>query len=109
MKLVILTGALREVAPTSTTLLSVNVKPFRQMTLEVENQDGSQTLDVTIWRRCSVDGEFSQSQLDLLSGMAPGESRCVDLDVSGTLDLEIRGVASGLGLTCRIAGTLVEV
>ena len=107
-KLLLLTEATHDVLPTPTTLLTLGVKQFSQLTLEVENQDGTQTLDVLIWRRASVNGPYSLSPFDLLTGIAPGESRCVDIDVTGTVDFQLRAQASGIGLTCRTAGTLVE-
>lgn len=103
MKLLFLQGADYSVLPTPTTLVTVSCRPYKQMTVEVENKDGSQNLTVQVWRRCSVDGAFSLSPLDLLSDMTPGESRCIDLDVSASVDVRLIGIASGVGLTARVA------
>ena len=96
------------VLPTPTTVLTTDVQAWKQLTLEVTNNDGSQTLDVNIYRRCSDSGPWSLSPFDGLVGIAAGDSVCVDLDVSGTTAIQLRATASGIGLSARIAGLLVE-
>jgi hypothetical protein len=107
-KLKLLASVTQSVLPTPTTLFTAAVEQYKQLTVEVENLDGSQTLDVQVWRRASTTGSYSLSPLDLLSGIQPGESRCVDFDISGTLFIQLRATASGIGLSCRTAGTLIE-
>jgi hypothetical protein len=96
------------VLPTPTTILTVDVKSWTQLTLEVSNNDGSQTLNVLVYRRCSDTGPWSLSPFDYLQNIAPGTSACADLDVSGTTAIQLRATASGIGLSARLAGLLVE-
>jgi len=108
MKLLALLGSTHSALPTATTILTVDVRAWRQLTLEVKNLDGSQTLDVEIWRRCSDDGDYSLSPFDPFDAILPGASACADLDVSGSTHVQLRATASGIGLDCRTAGLLVE-
>lgn len=108
MKSLALRGVTQSVLPTPTTILTVRVLDCGLMTVEVKNQDGSQTLDVQVWRRCSLDGDYSLSPYDYFTGIAAGASACADLDVRGCVDVQLRATASGIGLNCRVAGLLVE-
>lgn len=96
------------VAPTATSLLRIRVEQWGLLTVEVENTDPSQELAVTVWRRLTSSSAWSQSTLSDLAAIGPGESRCVDLDIRGTTEIELRAQASGAGLTANVAGVLVE-
>jgi hypothetical protein len=96
------------IPPTPFVILTVDVKSWSQLTLEVTNNDGSQTLNVLVYRRCSDSGPWSLSQFDYLQNIAAGASACADLDVSGTTAIQLRATASGVGLSARLAGLLVE-
>lgn len=86
--------------------MRVTTEGYDQATLEVFNTDGSQTLTVAVWRSSTRTGELSESPTTLLYSIQPGKSKCVDLDVSGTVRLELRGVASGAGLTAEVGGNV---
>lgn len=107
MKLV-LSPATRSVLPTATDILTVDVTEWQQLTVEVKNLDGSQTMAVEIWRRCSPDGDYSLSPFDPFGTLAPGASQCADMDVSGSTHVQLRATASGIGCDCRTAGVLVR-
>lgn len=108
-KLLELQPTVQTILPTPTVMATVRCSKATGLTIEVENQDASQTLDVLIYRRCSNDGPWSLSPLSALLQAIPAlGSVCVDLDVWGTLDVQLRGIASGAGLTARLAGLIVE-
>ena len=94
------------VLPTQTIVATVHTLRRNKLTVEFKNTDGSQTLDVTIYRRASLTGDYSPSNYGGLTGIPPGESRCADLDVSGSVDTQFRAQASGIGLTAQWAGVL---
>lgn len=104
----LLSPVTQSVLPTPTTLTQVRVVQFKQLTVEVTNNDGSQTLSVSILRRCSDGGSFSPTGLLGLDSIGPGQTACVDIDVSGCTDVRLQGTASGAGLTARVAGMLLE-
>lgn len=95
------------VLPTPTTILRAHTREFDRLTCDVENTDGSQTLTVYVWRRAASGSAYSKSDYDAMVSIPAGESRCVDLDVGGTLDIELRAQASGIGLSCNVGGQLV--
>ncbi len=94
------------VAPSPSTMMRLTTEGYDQATLEVFNTDVSQVLTVSVWRSATRDGELSESPTTLFYAIQPGKSKCVDLDVSGSLRLELRGVASGAGLTAEVGGNL---
>jgi hypothetical protein len=96
------------VLPTPSTILTLAVLEWSQLTVEITNLDATQTLTVEIWRRCSNTGDFSKSPFDPFSGISPGDSACADMDVSGSTHIQLRATASGIGLSCRMAGLLTE-
>lgn len=99
----------RAVLPTPTTITTVRVTQYGLLTVEVTNLDGSQTLTVQIWRRCSQDGDFSLSEYSPFENIAAGASACADFDVRGCVDVQLRATASGIGLDCRMAGLMVDL
>jgi hypothetical protein len=97
------------VLPTPTVLTTIRTLRATGLTLEVTNQDASQTLDVFIYRRCTDTGPWSLSPLSALFAAIPAlGSVCVDMDVWGTVDLQVRGTASGAGLNARLGALSVE-
>jgi hypothetical protein len=96
------------VGNTSTVMLRTKLPEWGLLTLEVENTDGSQTLSCVINRRLTASSAWSESSLPDLADIPAGQARCVDIDCRGTYELEVRGTASGAGLTANVAGILVE-
>lgn len=85
------------VAPTSTVVVSLDVRDDEWLTMQVDNLDGSQTFTGTIERRVSEQMTWSQSTIGDFAGIAAGGSATADLDVSGTGFLRLVGVMSGAG------------
>jgi hypothetical protein len=99
--------ALREtvpILPTSTVMATVDVRDSRLVAVSVKNLDvGVQTLTVTIGRRCSLADDFSPAQtFEDFTDIPAGAQRTVDFDCGVNLELEVRGIASGLGLNAII-------
>jgi hypothetical protein len=97
------------VQPTSTVILNAHVPEWALLTVELLNQDVSQVMDVSVWRRLTSASAWSQTSLPDFAGMQPGESRCADIDIRGTYEVQLRATASGAGLSATVAGILVEV
>lgn len=105
--MILLPPVTRDVLPTPTVLTTVRVREQRRLAFEVTNNDGSQTLAVTVQQRLSTTGDFSDTTVPDLLDIPAGATRSVILDVAGLMDVRLSGVASGGGLTCRVAGTLL--
>lgn len=102
--------ASKAVAPTATLLCTVHVEQFAQLCMEFENLDGgAQTLDIIMKVRASRGGSYTTSTLSEFLGITvAGGPACVPVNVTGYVDVQFYGTASGAGLNCRWAGTLVR-
>jgi hypothetical protein len=90
------------VAPTATTMATVDVSKASTICVHVKNNDGAQTLDCTVWRRAHPLNDFVASTLSDLAGIAAGASAGVDVDCGADYEVQVTGVASGAGLTATI-------
>ena len=91
------------VGPTSTVMATVDIRDTRTCAVAVKNTDASQTLDVTLRRRCDSRDDFAPTNTPLeLEAILPGEQRACDIDVGVHVELEVLGVASGAGLDAVI-------
>lgn len=93
------------VAPTETTILSVSrdsLRGAKRLTVGVENSDASQTFVGTAYRRMNGMTVWAPAPIESFSMVGPLASVVVDLDVEGTDELEIRGYATGAGLSVRV-------
>lgn len=107
-KLNLLQRTQRSVLPTTTTLVTVRVNTYQLLSLQVKNLDLTQTLNCVIHSRLTEDDDYAASALPDLQGIAPGETRKVDIDIRSVLDVKLTGQASGLGLECTVSGLLTE-
>lgn len=87
------------VAGVPTTLVVIPCADFRRCTLTVKNPDALQTLDVLVYRRPTRDAEMAQSEYEGFRNIGPLLPRCNDLDIEGVYELELRGQASGAGIS----------
>lgn len=94
----------RPVLPTETVLITFPTQSWVRLLAEVKNEDPSQTLDVYVWRRSQTGADFSQTTIPDLLSIQPGETKSVDLDVTAAYEIELRGQASGIGLTAQVSG-----
>jgi hypothetical protein len=101
-----LTEVTQAVAPTPTLLASVHVDAWECLAMEFKNLDATQTLDITVKRRCSHTGDYSATAATDFLGILPGVTACASLEVWGSVDVQFWGVASGAGLNTRSAGLL---
>ena len=90
------------VAPTATTMATVDVKKTKTLGVHVKNTDGSQTLTCTVQRRPHPGVDFVDSQLPDLSLIAAGASAAVDVDCGASYEVRVIGTASGAGLNAII-------
>lgn len=90
------------VAPTETTMATIDVSKSATVCIHVTNSDGAQTLDCTVYRRPHPDVPFVASTLADLASIAAGASAAVDVDCGADYELRVTGVASGAGLSATI-------
>lgn len=88
---------------TSTSLAVIDVRDTRLVAVAIKNQDVTQTLSVTLRRRCHPADDFAEGNIfEELTDIPPGTQRAVDVDVGVQWDLEVVGIASGAGLTATL-------
>lgn len=96
-KEVVLTPSIRSITGTPTEIWSGQVGNYSLLTFGVFNSLGSgQTVDCTIQRR-QPGGQWKDSYLFDLQGIANGIGRSVDIDIRGTIELRVLAQASGVG------------
>lgn len=95
-------GVTVAVAPTSTTVLSVDVRGELRVSVQIDNLDAAQTFSGTVERRVAGAGNWSPSSLGDFSSIAALGSVTADLDVAGSADLRIVGTMSGAGGDVRV-------
>ena len=86
------------VAPTKTTLATIDVSKSSTVCIHVSNGDATQLLDCTVWRRPHPDVVFVESAVEGLVGIRPLSAQAVDVDCGADFELRVTGVASGAGL-----------
>lgn len=93
------------VAPTSTTVVDVDVRHVSVYALYLKNLDGTQTFSGTV-KRYMVTGQTPAPTPEAdFSSVAPGEAAFASLDVRGTAFLSIVGTMSGAGGNVSISGS----
>jgi hypothetical protein len=89
------------VAPTSTVVVSLDVRDFETATIQLDNLDATQTLTGQIERRINPASAWSVSTMGDFSSVGPTGSATgsvtADIDVSGTGYLRLTGLMSGAG------------
>jgi hypothetical protein len=90
------------VAPTTTTMVTLDVRDTDMAAVAVKNLDGSQTLSVTVSSRIHPALDWAPSTLADLSSIPAGATRSVQVDTRRLDALLLEGVASGAGLTAEV-------
>lgn len=90
------------VAPTGTTLGTVDVTKSKTVTIQVKNTDGSQTLACVVLRRAHPSLALVDSTLPDLASIAAGAEAAVDVDCGANYEIAVYGTASGAGLDATI-------
>lgn len=85
------------VAPTSTEVLSLDVRSEEWLSVQVDNLDATQTFTGIVERRLAEAGDWSPSTIGDFSGIGPLGSVTADLDISATGYLRIVGTMDGAG------------
>lgn len=93
------------VAPTETTLLTIDCRSTDTVAIQLVNTDGAQTFNGTVYRRTATEATYAPSTLPDFQGLAPGASVMADIDVRSSAYLQLRGTMSGIGGNVRASYT----
>jgi len=93
------------VAPTETTVLTLDCRAVDTVAVQLVNTDGSQTFNGTVYRRTAAETTYAPSTVPDFAGLAPGSSVMADLDVRGSAYVQLRGTMSGIGGNVRASYT----
>jgi hypothetical protein len=85
------------VAPTSTVVVSLDVRSEDWLSIQIDNLDAAQTFSGIVERRLSSQGDWSPTTIGDFAGIAAEDSVTADLDISATGYLRIVGTMSGAG------------
>jgi hypothetical protein len=91
------------VAPTQTTLATVDTVNTAILTVQVTNTDAAQTLDCSILRQANANQGYASMTEGGLLGIGPLEDAVVDVDCTGCISVRIVGTASGAGLDAQVS------
>lgn len=101
------------IGPTSTVVLSLDVRDEEWLTVQVANLDATQTVRCYVERRQSEALPWGLSTVGDFASIPPSgtvdgdgnplDAPTADLDVTGTGFIRIVGVASGAGANVRVA------
>ncbi len=90
------------VAPTATTLITLDTSATQTATIQVTNLDAVQTLACTIQRRAISSLGFADTTMPDLANIGPLATAAVDIDCGSNLEVRVIGTASGAGLDCTV-------
>lgn len=93
------------VAPTTTTVLVLDVRYVEQVAVQVTNLDGTQTFDGIVERKTFQETAYAPSTMPDFQGLAPGASVMADIDCRGSAYLRLVGTMSGAGGNVRVSYT----
>jgi hypothetical protein len=91
------------VAPTQTTLATIDTANTALLTVQVTNTDATQTLDCSIQRQANAAQGYADVKEDGLLGIGPLEEAVVDVDCTGCVSVRVVGTASGAGLDAQVS------
>lgn len=91
------------VAPTPTTLATIYCMGMGTVAIQVTNADAEQLLTCSVWRRASEEMDYAQGATPVeLATIQPGATAMADMDPGGATTIQVRGEASGAGLTASV-------
>jgi hypothetical protein len=90
------------VAPTETTVATVDTTSRAVCAIQVDNLDGSQTFTGTVYARVSASGAWAPTTLPDFTGLGPGASVAPAMDTTGYSGIQLRGLMSGAGGNVRV-------
>lgn len=91
------------VAPTETTIATLDVSAKRRVQLQVVNLDAAQTFVGTLYTRTLYESEWAPSPFPDFSSVGPLASVAPVLDLEGIAAVELRGYMSGAGGDVRVS------
>ena len=91
-------------APTTTTVVTVDTRNSSVLSLYVANLDGSQTFSGTIERRQYDTQTFAPSTFGDFASVGAGVAVMADLDVRGTAEVRLVGIMDGAGGNISVSG-----
>lgn len=90
------------VAPTETTLATLDVSVRRGVSIQIVNLDATQTLSCTIYVRNKYEPVWAPTTFPDFAVVGPGSSVAAVVPCEGVSELELRGYMSGSGGDARV-------